>query len=67
MGSPFLFSIYCGLAVITLAVAGMFSRRRGSVFVILFVIFSSSIALGSQTPLLKLLYDAGIATSIRYP
>jgi hypothetical protein len=67
MGSPFLFSIYCGLAVITLAVAGIFSKRRGSGFVVLFVVFSSVIALGAQTPLLKLLYDAGIATSIRYP
>lgn len=67
MGSPFLFSIYCGLGVITLAVAGIFARRRGSLFVVLFAIFSSVIALGAQTPLLKLLYDAGIATSIRYP
>ena len=67
MGSPFLFSIYAGLAVVTLTVAGIFARPRQGRFVLLLVFFSALIALGSHTPLLKYLYDAGIATSIRYP
>ena len=67
MGSPFLFSIYPGLAVTALAIAGLFARRRGATLVALLVVFSSLIALGGHTPLLRLLYEAGIATSIRYP
>ncbi|HUP44674.1 MAG TPA: hypothetical protein VM779_04090 [Thermoanaerobaculia bacterium] len=67
MGSPFLFSIYGGLAVITLAVAGVFTRGRERWFVLALVLFSTVIALGGHTPLLRLLYDAGVATSVRYP
>ncbi|HUP49611.1 MAG TPA: hypothetical protein VNA04_12565 [Thermoanaerobaculia bacterium] len=67
MGSPFLFSIYPGLAVIALAVAGVFSRRRGSGLLLMLVLFSALIAVGGNTPLLELLYEAGLATSIRYP
>ena len=67
MGSPFLFSIYSGLAVITLAVAGAFARPRGGRFVLFLILFSVLIALGGNTPLLQWLFDAGIATSIRYP
>ena len=67
MGSPFLFSIYPGLAVIALAVAGFLVRPRGSIFVLLLLAFSLLIALGSNTPVLKLLFDSGVATSIRYP
>ena len=67
MGSPFLFSIYCGLAVTALAVGGAFTRPRGGRFVLILIVFSSIIALGGHTPVLKLLYKAGVATSIRYP
>ena len=67
MGSPFLFSIYSGLAVTALAVAGAFARPRGGRFVLILVVFSLLIALGGNTPLLQWLFDAGIATSIRYP
>jgi hypothetical protein len=67
MGSPFLFSIYPGLAVIALAVAGVMSRHRGWVLLLLLIFFSSLIALGGNTPLLESLHRAGIATSIRYP
>ncbi len=67
MGSPFLFSIYCGLAMTALAVGGAFTRPRGGRLLLILVGFSLVIALGGHTPLLKLLYDAGIATSIRYP
>ncbi|MBK5259763.1 MAG: YfhO family protein [Thermoanaerobaculia bacterium] len=67
MGSPFLFSIYSGLAVTALAVAGMFARPRGARFVLILVLFSLAISLGGNTPILEWLHHAGIATSVRYP
>jgi hypothetical protein len=67
MGSPFLFSVYVGLAVIALAVGGMFVRPRGGRLVLVIFIVSSLLALGGHTPLLRWLFNAGIAKSIRYP
>ena len=67
MGSPFLFNIYCGLLLFSMAMAGLFVRPRGGRFVLILSVFSLLIALGGHTPFLKWLYDAGIATSIRYP
>ena len=67
MGSPFLFSIYCGLAVTAFAIAGAFSRPRGGRLVLLITIISVLLALGSNTPVLNWLYKAHIASSIRYP
>lgn len=66
MGSPFLFSIYCGLAVITLAVAGAFIRPRGGRLILIICVASAALALGGHTPLMKAMYGIG-ATSIRYP
>jgi hypothetical protein len=67
MNSPFLFSIYAGIAVTALAIGGAFARPRGGRLVLIIFLFSSLLALGGHTPLLRWLYDAGIATSIRYP
>ncbi|HUP58830.1 MAG TPA: YfhO family protein [Thermoanaerobaculia bacterium] len=67
MGSPFLFNIYSGLLLIALAVSGFFVRARGARFVLLLILVSAAIALGGHTPVLGLLYKAGIAESIRYP
>ncbi|HUP49609.1 MAG TPA: hypothetical protein VNA04_12555 [Thermoanaerobaculia bacterium] len=67
MGAPFLFSIYPGLAVTALAAAGLLCRARGAMFVLAVSLLSVALALGGHTPLLRLLHDAGIATSIRYP
>ncbi len=67
MGSPFLFNIYIGLLSIALCIGGAFARPRGARFVLLICLLSSILALGGHTPLLRLLYKAGIATSIRYP
>lgn len=67
MGSPFLFSVYCGLAVTALVIAGAFSRERGARLLGLLILFSSILALGGHTPVLQFLYKAGIARSIRYP
>jgi hypothetical protein len=65
-GPPFLYKIYPGLIVTIFAAAAIFTRRRGSFFVVLLCFFSFLIALGDHTPLLRFLYDAGI-TSVRYP
>ena len=67
MGSPFLFSVYVGLAVIALVVGGAFLRPRGGRLVLIIFVVSSLFALGGHTPLLRWMYDAGIAKSIRYP
>ncbi len=67
MGSPFLFSIYVGLMAIALCIGGAFVRPRGGRLVLLICILSSLLALGGHTPLLKLLYKVGIASTIRYP
>ncbi|HEX6642630.1 MAG TPA: hypothetical protein VF215_16035, partial [Thermoanaerobaculia bacterium] len=67
MGSPFIFSIYSGLLFTALTVAALFVRPRGGRFVLIVSAFSLLIALGAHTPVLNLLYQAHIATSIRYP
>ncbi len=67
MGSPFLFNIYAGLLVTALTVGAIFVKPRGGRFVLILCVFSLLMALGGHTPLLQFLYDAGIATSIRYP
>jgi hypothetical protein len=67
MGSPFLFNIYCGLLVTALSIGALFIRPRGGRLVLILTVFSLLIALGGHTPLLRWLYDLGIATSIRYP
>ena len=67
MGSPFLFNVYAGLLLIALVIGACFVRQRGRGFVLLVSLFSLLLALGGNTPLLRWLYDAGVATSIRYP
>ncbi|HUP44673.1 MAG TPA: hypothetical protein VM779_04085 [Thermoanaerobaculia bacterium] len=65
--SPFVYSIYPGLAAAALAAAAFFARPRGGRFVLGLVALSVLMAAGGHTPLLRFLYDAGIATSVRYP
>jgi hypothetical protein len=67
MSSPFIFNIYSGLLVTALGVAALFVRPRGGRLVLILAVFSFLIALGGNTPLLELLYKAGIAEAIRYP
>ena len=67
MSSPFIFNLYCGLLVTALAVSAFFVRPRGGRLVLILATFSFLIALGGNTPLLKFLYDAGVAEAIRYP
>lgn len=63
---PFLYSIYPGLLAAVLAISGFVLRSRGSGFTLLLCGLSLAIALGPQTPIPRLLYDAGAIGSIRY-
>jgi len=65
-GTPYLPSIYCGLAVAILAIGGLITRQRGSVAVIVICLVSYVLAIGSHTPLFGWLYAAGLR-SVRYP
>ncbi len=66
-GSPFFFSIYGGLLMAALLAGSLAVRPRGGVFVLLLCAGSFLVALGGHTPLFRILYDAGIATTVRYP
>ncbi len=66
-GFPFLKSIYPGLLVTLFAVAGLLARSRGSAVALAVITASVLLALGDFTPLWRLLYDIGLARSIRYP
>lgn len=66
-GVPFLHSIYSGLAVTVLALAGLIANVRGRKLVLVLIGVSVLLALGAHTPLWRLLYDAGLARSLRYP
>jgi hypothetical protein len=65
--TPFLYNIYPGFFATALAAAGFIVRPRGGRFVLILFAASVLVAAGGHTPLLRMLYDAGIATSIRYP
>jgi hypothetical protein len=65
--SPFVVNIYPGLLVTVLAIAGMINGFRGSRLVLLLCAGSVVLAVGSHTPLLRWLYDAGLASTTRYP
>jgi len=67
MGSPFLYSIYCGFLLVAVALGGAFARPRGGRAVLILVLVSLLFALGGHTPLFRFLYDHGILTTIRYP
>lgn len=67
MGAPFIFSIYPGLAVTALAIGSAFARPRAGRLVLILSVVSVVLALGRHTPVLSWLYEAGVATSVRYP
>ncbi len=64
---PFFFGIYPSLLVTVLAAGGLLVRARGSRIFLVAALASLVLALGDRTPLLRILYDAGVATAIRYP
>jgi hypothetical protein len=65
--SPFFLSIYSGLLVLVTMLAGLVLRIRGTWLYVSAAAVSLLLAFGSHTPLLRLLYDAGVVRSIRYP
>ena len=66
-GLPFVRSIYPGIVITVLALAGLFAAVRGRRVTCILVALSIVLALGAQTPLWRWLYDLGLARSIRYP
>ncbi|HSP34511.1 MAG TPA: hypothetical protein VLU46_09370, partial [Thermoanaerobaculia bacterium] len=65
--APYLYSIYNGIAIAILALAGLFLRARGALVTALLAIASYILAIGDRTPLLRALYDSGVARGVRYP
>ncbi|HUR83204.1 MAG TPA: YfhO family protein, partial [Thermoanaerobaculia bacterium] len=66
-GVPFVRSIYPGLLMTLLAIAGMIAGVRGRRVTGIVVALSIVLALGGHTPLWRLLYKLGLARSVRYP
>ena len=65
--APFFLSIYSGLLIVAIALAGAIARARGVWLYVSVMAVSLILAFGSYTPLLQLLYDLGVVRSIRYP
>jgi hypothetical protein len=63
---PFLFSVYAGMLGCCLAAAGIRAKLPGTGLLLAVAAISFILALGDHTPLLRWLYDAGIASSFRY-
>jgi len=59
-------TLYCGVAVLILFVAGIATRQRRWLMVTVIALLSYLLALGDATPLLRVLYACGIRF-IRYP
>ncbi len=66
-GLPFVRTIYPGIVMTVLAIAGIIAGVRGRRVTCILVALSIVLALGGHTPLWRWLYDFGPARSIRYP
>jgi len=64
---PYLETIYCGIAIAAAALAGLLMRRGSWLPAIAAGAAAILVALGANTPLLRLLYDAHLFRSLRYP
>jgi Bacterial membrane protein YfhO len=65
-GTPYLLSLYAGVLVAILAMAGLVARVRGAGVAAVAVMTSYVLAIGEHTPLFAILYRLGLR-SIRYP
>ncbi len=65
--TPFFMSIYPGLLIAVMLIAGFMARVRGAALTASILGVSWLLAIGSHTPLWRWLYDAGLARSVRYP
>ncbi|MFP5245972.1 MAG: YfhO family protein [Thermoanaerobaculia bacterium] len=63
---PFFLSVYSGLAIAAACAGGFFARVRGRWLFLAIAATSLLLAFGSNTPLLRILYDSGLARSVRY-
>lgn len=64
---PLFLSIYAGLAVGVLALAGLLARMRGALLFAILATLSAILAFGAYTPLFRLLYETGALRFIRFP
>ena len=64
---PFLSNVYCGAFFVVLAIAGIFAAIRGRWWFLAAFGATLIVAMGDHTPLMKILYDAGLVNAIRYP
>jgi len=63
---PFFYGIYAGVLMVAGAIAGIATRRKGTALFLTCIAVAFIGAIGMHTPLLRLLYDAGLASSIRF-
>jgi len=66
-GGPYFSSIYSGLFIVSMVIAGLVAGARGRWLYIAISALSVLLALGTHTPLFRLLYRAQLVRSIRYP
>jgi hypothetical protein len=66
-GLPFVRSIYPGIVMTALFAAGVIAGVRGRRVACTILALALLLALGAHTPLWRLLYESGLARSIRYP
>ncbi|HEX7807323.1 MAG TPA: hypothetical protein VF608_01315, partial [Thermoanaerobaculia bacterium] len=66
-GAPFFRSIYPGMLLGALCLAALFARTRGRWLLLITLGLSMFLAAGSHTPLLRGLFDLGIASVVCYP
>jgi hypothetical protein len=64
---PLFLSIYVGLAVAVLALAGLLTRMRGALLFAALALLSIALALGGHTPLFRMLHDVGALSFVRFP
>jgi hypothetical protein len=65
-GQPFFLSVYSGLLIAAACLGGLAAGVRGRWLFAAIAAASLILAAGAHTPLLRLLYDAGLARSFRY-
>jgi len=64
---PFYISIYFGLLPLALVIGALCAGVRGAWIVLAVSLVAGILAVGRHTPLLQVLYDARIFSSLRYP
>ena len=64
---PFLFEVYLGALFVVLAIAGVVAGVRGRWLFVAAFCLSVFVAMGDNTPLLRLLYNLKLASFLRYP